>query len=489
MVRIHDRPLSPASLVPRSVVAMGAGDGDGLESGMDAEGPEEMANVVPDCLGGQVEVGGDLLRRAALLQKTKHLDLTRREVRVRRRRRVVGASLEQPEHADHPLAAHQRHRTDLHRHPRTAGRDQNTRRVRGRGAAEHLPGKQLAGTPAVLGRHDGREVATANITEKPLRRRIDPPHDPRRVEDIARNTDTVQSPLDITAHCQPRHHHRSVADSRRQDTGPEPHRATGVHQLPETVLPVMVAGRAEEESLDPLWPVVDLPGSRSALLSWIVAGPRSPLDGFLPVSVSKEACVLEGRDAVAGHRRRRRKLGQPRRLSRRRLERVDLAGAGRRLTGAAFSPAASRRHRRLGSTAASTWPGCVSRSRRTSASTACRPGGGPTSTRACSLASVMPPMAASVRQRSPAPTSRAPRCASCTLAASATRTGSGASGCRSRMPGRPADVLAGAAGDEDPRTPAARPRLPAPRRGSARPCSSLKSISNVVPRDVSTRSR
>ena len=48
---------------------------------MDAEGAEETANVVPDCLGGQVEVGGDLLRRAALLQKTKHLDLARREVR------------------------------------------------------------------------------------------------------------------------------------------------------------------------------------------------------------------------------------------------------------------------------------------------------------------------------------------------------------------------------------------------------------------------
>ena len=72
---------------------MGAGESDGLESGMDAEGAEETANVVPDCLGGQVEVGGDLLRRAALLQKTKHLDLARGEVRVRRRGLVVGADL------------------------------------------------------------------------------------------------------------------------------------------------------------------------------------------------------------------------------------------------------------------------------------------------------------------------------------------------------------------------------------------------------------
>jgi hypothetical protein len=45
---------------------------------VDAERPKKTADVVPDGLGAQVEVGGDLLGRAALLQKTKHLDLTRR---------------------------------------------------------------------------------------------------------------------------------------------------------------------------------------------------------------------------------------------------------------------------------------------------------------------------------------------------------------------------------------------------------------------------
>jgi hypothetical protein len=49
---------------------------------MDAEGSKETADVVPDRLGAQVELGGDLLRRAALLQKTKHLDLARGEMRV-----------------------------------------------------------------------------------------------------------------------------------------------------------------------------------------------------------------------------------------------------------------------------------------------------------------------------------------------------------------------------------------------------------------------
>ena len=62
--------------------APATGDGDGFESGVDAEGPEESADVVPDCLGTQVEFGGDLLCRAALFQKAKHLDLTRGELRV-----------------------------------------------------------------------------------------------------------------------------------------------------------------------------------------------------------------------------------------------------------------------------------------------------------------------------------------------------------------------------------------------------------------------
>jgi hypothetical protein len=46
------------------------GGGDCFESGVDAEGLEETADVVSDCLGGHVELGGDLLCRAALFQAT-----------------------------------------------------------------------------------------------------------------------------------------------------------------------------------------------------------------------------------------------------------------------------------------------------------------------------------------------------------------------------------------------------------------------------------
>ena len=147
---------------------------------MDAESPEEPADVVPDRLGAQVELGGDLLRRAALLEKAKYLDLTGREMRGRHCGLVVGESLEQPEDADHPFTAHERHRADLHGHPRAGRRNQDAGRIRGRGGAEHLPREVLAGAPAVLGRDDGGEVATANVAEKPLGCRIDPPDDSRR---------------------------------------------------------------------------------------------------------------------------------------------------------------------------------------------------------------------------------------------------------------------------------------------------------------------
>ena len=48
-----------------------------------------------------MELGRDLLRRAALLQETQHLDLAGGEMRRWRCPGVVGTSLEQSENADH----------------------------------------------------------------------------------------------------------------------------------------------------------------------------------------------------------------------------------------------------------------------------------------------------------------------------------------------------------------------------------------------------
>ena len=126
---------------------------------------------------------------------------------------VVRAFLQQPEDADHPFTALERHRADLHRDPLPGGRQQDAGRLRGRGGAEHLPREQLAGPAAVLGRDDRGEEATANVSDKPLRRRIDPTDDSRRVEDVARDADVAKSLLDVAADWEAGSHHGSVTES------------------------------------------------------------------------------------------------------------------------------------------------------------------------------------------------------------------------------------------------------------------------------------
>jgi hypothetical protein len=125
---------------------------------------------------------------------------------------TVGVSFEQPEDADHSFAVPERHRADLHGHPCPGGRDQDAGRLGGRRGAEHLPGEQLASAAAVLGRDNRGEVTTANVTEKPLGGRIEPPDDARVVKDVARDADVLQSLLDVTPDLQAGDHHGSVTD-------------------------------------------------------------------------------------------------------------------------------------------------------------------------------------------------------------------------------------------------------------------------------------
>ncbi len=71
--------------------------------------------------------------------------------------------------------------------------------------------EQLAGAPAVLGRDDRGEVATADVADKLLGRRVDPPDDSRCVEDVARDADAFQCLLDVAADSQASGHQGSVA--------------------------------------------------------------------------------------------------------------------------------------------------------------------------------------------------------------------------------------------------------------------------------------
>ena len=53
-----------------------SGGGDGFEAGVHSEGSQQMADVVSDRLGAEVEFLGDLLGRASLFEKAKHLGLS-----------------------------------------------------------------------------------------------------------------------------------------------------------------------------------------------------------------------------------------------------------------------------------------------------------------------------------------------------------------------------------------------------------------------------
>jgi hypothetical protein len=58
--------------------------GNGLDAGVDAERPEQVADVVSNRLGAQVQRAGDLVGRVAPLQQAKDLRLPRREMGMER---------------------------------------------------------------------------------------------------------------------------------------------------------------------------------------------------------------------------------------------------------------------------------------------------------------------------------------------------------------------------------------------------------------------
>ena len=68
---------------------LSAPDRDSLEPRVRVERSQDVADVVPDGLGAEVERTGDLLGRAAVLQKLQHLGLPRRKAWVGRQRRFA----------------------------------------------------------------------------------------------------------------------------------------------------------------------------------------------------------------------------------------------------------------------------------------------------------------------------------------------------------------------------------------------------------------
>ena len=168
--------------------------------------------MVPDRLGAQVELGGDLLRRAALLQKTKHLDLAGREVRRWRRGHVVGRPSNSP-------------KTPTTRSPFISGTKLISTATRVPSVDTRTPVASVAGVVPITFRENSsraRRLSSGATTEVKWRPRtsptklfgcrIDPADDSRLVEDVARDADALQSLLDVAADCQASRHHGSVTD-------------------------------------------------------------------------------------------------------------------------------------------------------------------------------------------------------------------------------------------------------------------------------------
>ncbi len=163
------------------------GRGDGFEARPHPEGSEQMADVVSDRFRAQVELLGDLLCRASALEETKYLGLPGRQMRGRCARRFVERAGQQPEDADHTLSADQGNRAHLQREPGSVGRDEDRVGLGRRGRAEHLACEELLRPCPVLQADNRREVPAANVAEEALGRRVDPPDNAGRVEDVTRD--------------------------------------------------------------------------------------------------------------------------------------------------------------------------------------------------------------------------------------------------------------------------------------------------------------
>ena len=91
--------------------------GDRLEAGVCPDRVEQVADVVADRFAAQVQVLGDLRRRAAALELTQDLGLSGRETELRVGLRLLDQVRDLVEEADLVFAPLQGHRADLDRDP------------------------------------------------------------------------------------------------------------------------------------------------------------------------------------------------------------------------------------------------------------------------------------------------------------------------------------------------------------------------------------
>jgi hypothetical protein len=175
-------------------------DRDGFEPRMHAESPQQVADVVPDGFRAQMELLRDLAGGVTFLEEAQDFRLAgcqmRREVLVC----VLFLDIGQlSEHADETVALHQGHGADVDADTAAVRAEKNDMRIRHLLGAGDLPREMLARSAGVLRRYDRRELPAADVADEAARCRIDPADDTRRVDDVARNADTLKCSFDVAA--------------------------------------------------------------------------------------------------------------------------------------------------------------------------------------------------------------------------------------------------------------------------------------------------
>src|SRR5689334_4864755 len=165
---------------------------------MDAERAKDPANVIANGFHAQVQLAGDLLRRASVLQKTQYLRLSRGQVWMGWRLRFEVDVRELPEDADDTMAFVEADGADFDRDAFAGLVDQDYRTVDVL-VADHVLRKCFPGAPGLLGRDDGRHLAAADVSDQPSGSRIDPPDDLVFVDDVAWDAHPLEGVGNITA--------------------------------------------------------------------------------------------------------------------------------------------------------------------------------------------------------------------------------------------------------------------------------------------------
>jgi len=146
-----------------------------------------------------MQVGGDLVGRASLLEQLQDLRLARRQIELRHRRRLPVDVRDLAEHTDHPVAAHQGHRADLDAKPLAVSRDNDGVEVGHDGVSRHLAREHLANVARLLVGDERRELPSTDVADDPLPGLVDPADDSGRIEDVSRDAHVLERGLQAGA--------------------------------------------------------------------------------------------------------------------------------------------------------------------------------------------------------------------------------------------------------------------------------------------------